>query len=189
MTDTQLVLPARFDEVQRRVADIESFDQDESTILMRAAPYETEVQLDRDLWETFATQCFERAAHSPSRVKLHHEHSGPLIGHAVEVVDKPDGIWIRAKLSDTLAGQEARELARDGTLTDCSVTFRPMREWIKATRAPDGVHIRHVRAHLLGVALVAHGAYAEHAFIASVRDVNAAREREARIAALQAFDH
>lgn len=184
-----LVVPQRFDGVQYRTADIETVDPDDGTMLCRAAPYDVEAQLDLDLWETFAPATFARAVDAPTRCKVWHEHGGPLIGHAREVEDRSDGVWIRAKFSNTLAAQEARELASDGTLDQVSVTFKPMRDWMKVERRSDGLHVRHARAGLLGFALVAHAAYGVDSFIASVRDDQADRAREAKLALLKALDH
>lgn len=184
-----LVVPTRYRGTQFRAADVEHVDPDNGTILMRAAPYDVETQLDRDLWESFAPATFARAANAPSRVKMWNEHGGPLIGHARTVEDRPDGVWIEAKFSNTANGQEARELANDGTLDQCSVTFRPMVEFMKCNRKTDGLHVRHSRAALLGVALVAHGAYAESAYIASVRDAESAKVRDAALARLRALNH
>jgi HK97 family phage prohead protease len=186
---TVLEVPAGWLAEQRREATIEHLDAEAGTILMRAAPYDVEVQLDAKLWESFAPKTFERAANAPSRVKLWHGHQGPLVGHASTVEDRPDGAWIQARFSNTPNAAEARELASDGTLDQVSVTFKPMREHMQVQRREDGLHIRHTRAVLLGVALVPHGAYAEHAFVASVRDMQADRVREAEIARLRALTH
>ncbi len=176
--------------LQHREATVEHIDPEQGTILMRAVPYDVETQLGPRLFEAFAPAAFARAGSAPSRVKLWHEHGGPLIGHALDVEDRPDGAWIRAKISNTLAGQEARELALDGTLDQVSITFRAMPDWFKAERRTDGIHVRHARAGLLGVALVAHGAYGEHAAVASVRDAEEAtaqRAREATLARLRSL--
>lgn len=194
-TTTGLVIPATdvraLAGVQHRHADVEHIDADAGTILMRAVPYDVETQLAPELWESFAPEAFARATAAPSRCKLWNEHGGPLIGHALDVEDRPDGVWIRSKFSNTLAGQEARELAVDGTLDQVSITFKPMAEWMKAHRRSDGIHVRHARAALLGVALVAHGAYGEHASVASVRDADdasRARAREALVARLRSLN-
>lgn len=185
---TTLQLPPAFGEsIQTRAADVEHIDAATGTILMRAVPYDVETQLADDLWESFAPGAFSRAAAAPGRCKLWHEHGGPLIGHATTIEDRADGTWIEAKISNTLAGHEARELASDGTLDQVSVTFRPMRDWLKVTRSDKGFHVRHSRAALLGVALVAHGAYAEGAFIASVRDAVTDTAREQALARLRSL--
>lgn len=194
-TSTGLVVPATdvkaLQGLQHRAADVEHIDADAGTILMRAVPYDVETQLGPDLWEAFAPEAFARAAASPARCKLWNEHGGPLIGHALDVEDRPDGVWVRSKFSNTLAGQEARELAIDGTLDQVSITFRPLPDWMRAHRRSDGIHVRHARAALLGVALVAHGAYGEHAAVASVRDADDAsreRAREATLARLRSLN-
>lgn len=183
------VMPERYLTPEHRVAEVTAVDPDAGTILMRAAPYDVEAMIDRELHESFAPKTFAGALNAPHRVKLWNEHGGPLIGHAREVEDKDDGVWIRALISNTLAGQEARELARDGTLDQCSITFKALPEWMKVQRRDDGLHVRHSRAVLLGCAMVAHGAYAEGAYVASVRDAAADREREARRARILAWNH
>lgn len=189
MTVTALEIPPVLLMPQHRKATIEHLDVDEGTILMRAAPYDVEAQIDRELWESFAPKTFERAANAPSRCKLWHLHGGPLVGHATEVEDRHDGVWIRARFSNTINATEARELASDGTLDQVSVSFKPMKDFMRFEHRADGHHVRHSRAGLLGVALVPHGAYDEHAFVASVRDSIADRTREAALAKLGALTH
>lgn len=189
---TTLITLDSLEGVQTRTATVEKVDADAGTILMRAAPYGVETRIGPGLFESFEPGTFAGAAAAPHRVKLWHEHDGPLIGHAAAVEDKPDAVWVRAKFANTLAGQEARELARDGTIDQVSVEFQPRREWFKATRLADGLHVRHSKATLLGVALVAHGAYLDESRIVSVRDHDAARRAEAaeerRLARLAALD-
>lgn len=170
-----------------RRAKIEEVDRETGTILMRAAPYDHEIELMPKFFETFARGTFAKAAEAPHRVKLFHEHSNHpqsrLIGHAADIEDRGDGVWMRARFSNTLAGQEARELASDGTLDQVSVEFRPMKDWIKVEKRADGIHVRHARAHLLGVALVPHGAYADKAFVAAVRAAGLDHQEELDAAA------
>lgn len=190
MTTALLEIPPPLLLEQHRAATIEHLDTDKGTMLCRAAPYDVEVALDRELFESFAPACFERASNAPTRCKLWMGHGGPLVGHATEVEDRPDGVWLNYRFSNTVNAQEARELAHDGTLDQVSVTFRPMRDHMVVERRNDGLHVRHSRAGLLGAALVPHGAYDEHAFVASVRsDDRASREREARLARLQSLTH
>ena len=185
MTAT-LLLPDRYSDVQVRAAAVEEVDPDAGTILLRAAPYGEETRLARGLFEVFEPGAFARAANAPHRAKLWNGHGGPLIGHAVEIDDRADASWIKARFSNTLAGQEARELAADGTLDACSVEFVPMPDHMKVTRDADGaVHVRHARARLLGVALVPHPAY-EGAAVVSVRDERA-QLREEALARLRAL--
>lgn len=169
-------LPTRFNEVQHRAAEIKDLDPDAGTLRCRLVPYDVEVELDHGLYESFAPKAFERAANAPTRMKMWFEHAGPLVGHCTAIEDKPDGCWADAKFANTLAAQEARELARNGTLTDVSITFKAMKDWVKLSRRNDGLHVRHARGFLMGFALVGIGAYAEHAFIASTRDAEPSPE-------------
>jgi HK97 family phage prohead protease len=193
MTVTDTDIPTRidrYDVVQFRDAEVASVDADEGTILLRAAPYNQEAEIAPELFESFAPGTFARAADAPHRVKLFMDHTnvgGHLIGHARTVEERPDGVWVRAKFSNTAAGQEARELAGDGTLDQCSVEFRALPAWYRVTKRRDGLHIVHARAHLQGVALVPHGAYGDGAFVASVRDADSDRRREAIIAHLRSL--
>ena len=184
-------IPTRLEGVQYRAADVEHLDLEEGTILMRAAPYDVEVPLGHRLWESFAPKTFAAAANAPTRCKLWNGHgSASPIGHAKEVEDRPDGLWIRARFSKTVAADEARELAADGTLDQCSIEFMPRLNPDKdIAEKADGLHIRHRYGVLLGVALVPHGAYADDAFIASVRDMSSDKSREALIARLRSYSH
>jgi len=176
---------------QHRAATVEHVDVDAGTILMRAIPYDVETSLGPRVFESFAPGAFARAANAPNRCKMWHEHGGPLIGCATEIEDRPDGSWIRAKFAKTTHAQEARELAADGVLDQVSITFRPVADEYRVDKRSDGVHVRHSRAALLGVALVAHGAYGADAVIASVRDADdgtVQRHREAMLARLRALD-
>lgn len=184
---TDVAAPFDITVVQHRAAKLEDIDLEAGTILMRAAPYDVEAEIGPGLWEAFAPKTFERAANAPSRCKLWNGHNGPLIGHAIEVKDAADGVWVRSKFSNTANAAEARELASDGTLDQCSVTFKVNPTWFKATRRTDGIHIRHSRGSLLGVALVPHGAYDTDAMVLSVRDANRERQREQILAELRSL--
>lgn len=178
-------IPRRYDGVQYRTAEVQPVvDPDTNTITMQIAPYGQETRLDRDLWEQFAPGCFAVTS-APHRVKLWHEHGGPLIGHGITVEDRDGGVWMKARFANTLAAQEARGLAtpdEDGaTLDQVSVTFRPDPDWMKVRRAADGIHVTHTKATLLGAALVAHGQYADGGYVASVRsqeDIDRQREQD-----------
>lgn len=183
---------------QHRKAKIEDVDPVKGTILMRGVPYDHEIQLYPEFFETFAPGTFAAAQRAPHRAKLWHEHGGPIVGCGVEVDDRADGLWIRARFANTQAGQDARELARDGIIDQVSIEFRPLEEWLSVKRSEKGMHVTHKRAHLLGVALVAHGAYDSEAFVAAVRDdadkerersEALARERAERLARLDALAH
>jgi len=190
MTATLTDALPRFAAVQMREATVEAIDPDEGTVLLRAAPYGVEAQLEPELWESFAPGTFAAAANAAHRVKFWNRHAnagGVLIGHAKTVEDRADGVWVRAKFSNTAAALEARELAHDGTLDQCSIEFRAPQDGYRVTRRRDGLHVRHYRGQLLSVALVPHGAYGDAAFVASVRDLDADHARELAIAHLRAL--
>lgn len=170
-------------EVQNRDATLEHVDVDRGTMLVRAAPYEVEAQVGEELWETFGRGTFERATRDPQRVKLVNEHPGPVVGVGKVVEDRDDGSWVLFRFANTVAGQEARELAADKILDEVSVRFRPLPgHWKASRRGEHGIHVRHSRAHLLHVALVQHGAYGSDAFVASVRDAQTDRDAERQAA-------
>lgn len=202
-----LILPEEVTGIQYRTATIEDLDVARGTIKVRITPYEREARIGESTWETFERGAFAAAAKAPHRVKMWHLHTGPLIGHALSITDREDGCWAEGQFSNTVAAQEARELARDGTLDQVSVTFNPHKEWMRVARRPDGFHVTHTKAHMLGFALVPHGAYDDGGFVAEVRDAEARdaeeraqaehqhqaeeleRQRLERIAALKAMTH
>jgi phage head maturation protease len=70
-------------------------------------------------------------------------------------------------------------LLSDGILTDVSIEFRALKDWMTVTREGDNLSIVHRRAHLTGYAVVPEGAYGQHALVLAHRDAQAAREVEA----------
>lgn len=194
--DTGLEVPALLTGPQYRAAQIEDIaDDTERTITMRAVPYDVETRIDAQLLESFEPGAFARAAKDPARVKLWLGHSttgGHLVGQAFEVEDRADGVWVRAKVSRTVAGDELLTLARDGVLDEASIEFNPIREAMVLERRGSLLHVRHKRGHLRGVGLVPHGAYGRNALVTSVRDdqdkaVEAARAAE--LAFLTGLNH
>ena len=169
-----------------RAATLEEFDPDEGTILVRAAPYEVETELTPGLFERFARGTFEAATAAPHRVKLWLGHStvnGTPVGVGRTVEERRDGVYVRAKIANTAAGHDARELAADGVLDEVSVEFTSNPDWYTARRRADGVHVTHTRGRLLGVALVPHGAYADNAKVLEVRSLVAQPDPRALVVA------
>lgn len=183
---SDLVIPKRFDGTQYRTAEVEVLDVDNGAIAMRAVPYDTETQLADDLFESFTPGAFARATKAPHRAKLFHDHGGPLIGQATSIEDRSDGVYLEARFASTSAAQEARTLASEGILDSASIEFRTMPAHVKVDRRDDGLHVRHDRAHLLGVALVAYPAY-QDAAVLSARDERVEKEREAILAKLRSL--
>jgi uncharacterized protein len=191
MTITDIEVPALLQGPQFRAAVIEEIaeaDAEERVITMRAVPYDVETQLDAKLLESFEPGAFSRAAKDPARVKLWLGHSttgGHLVGQAFEVEDRADGVWIRARVSRTVAGDELLTLVRDKVLDEASIEFAPIREAMSIERRGSMIHVRHKRGHLRGVGLVPHGAYGRSALVTSVRDAED-KAAEAQAAAIEA---
>ena len=160
-------------------AGLEIVDADDHSIRARLVPYDVATELRPGIWESFAPGAFARATRAPHRVKLRHDHNGPLIGHATALDDTPTGSYGTFTVARTTAGNEAHTLALAGTLDECSVEFRPITNGRQVRALPDGRQtIRHTRAHLLGLALVPYGAYGDHAHpdagakVLAVRDLD-----------------
>ena len=183
MTD----LPEPLDGVQVRAASLQAVEDDKREIVLRAVPYDHEIELYPDLFEQFERGALKAAAKDPARVKFFHDHGGPIVGQAFEVRDEADGSWIHLKVSRTAAGDELLTLAKDGVLDEASIEFRAIPADMEITRDGDGrMHVKHKRAHLTGVALVPHGAYSRGATVASVRKAEQESQLERqRTAAIQ----
>jgi len=183
-------LPNRFEVVQWRSAEVVDVADDAGEVRLRLVPYGREARLGLDLWESFEARTFEAATRAPGRVKLWNEHNGPLVGCARQVEDLLDGSYATMRFSSSLNSQEARTLVVEKIIQECSIEFRAIREHMKARRAPDGLHVTHSRGHLLGAALVSHGVYGDvGSQVLSVRDENADKSRDERLARLRSLAH
>ena len=174
--------------IQTRSATVSALHPEERVIELTAVPYGVETRLSPSLVESFQARAFSNAGKDPGRVKLWHGHStagGQIVGSAELVDDKPDGVYIRARVSHTAAGDDLLTLAHDGVLDEASVEFQPIPADMTVTRRGDDTVVRHKRARLLGVALVPHGAYGRGAVVLSVRDERADRVREEWLARLR----
>lgn len=182
MTD----FPDVLDTVQYRRASIETVT--ERTIQLRAVPYGVESEIDRGLFESFEPGAFKRSEKDPARVKLWFGHSndgGRVVGQASRVEDRADGLIVHARVSATPSGDELLTLAEDRVLDEASIEFRPIPADMAIRRAGDKLHVRHRRGHLLGVALVPHGAYGRDALVLSVRDLRQKESERIRAEALE----
>jgi HK97 family phage prohead protease len=174
--------------IQTRNATVSALNADERIIELLAVPYGVETRLSPTLVESFAARAFVNAGKDPGRVKLWHGHStmgGSIVGSAALVDDRADGVFIRARVSHTAAGDDLLTLAKDGVLDEASVEFQPIPADMHVTRRGEDTVVRHKRARLLGVALVPHGAYGRGALVLSVRDEAADKAREEWLARLR----
>lgn len=70
-------------------------------------------------------EMFERGAIRDSgQIKLFYQHAEP-IGKVIATEDRDEGFYIKAQISDTAAGRDARTLLRDGVIDSFSVGFIP----------------------------------------------------------------
>lgn len=165
--------------VQWRSAVVEDIDTEKRELLVRAAPYLDEyTDIGGGIWERFLPKTFAKASAAPSRLTVLDNHGGPVVGRGIEVEDKPDGVWVRARLGRTRAADDVIANIEDHISEDVSVEFRPLPGWMDMEPYRDGMRVTHRRAHLNGFAIVPEGAYGRDAFVAElVRD----DERDRRI--------
>lgn len=165
--------------VQHRSATIEDIDTVKGELYVKAAPYGELTDIGANIDELFHPGTFARAANSPGRLMVFHNHAGPLVGRGTEVVDKPEGIWIRSRIGRSQAARDMLADIEDKILTDPSVEFRPLPGWMKVQRTGDRFRVEHRRAHMIGFAMVPEGAYGGSAFVESVRDAQRDGDAEA----------
>jgi HK97 family phage prohead protease len=191
MTAT-IEFPSQFEQMQYRRAEIADIDQ--QSVLLRAVPYDVEVPIDVGLVESFEPRAFRGAVKDPARVKLFLTHDQPRVpaGVATEIIDRAEGVDIRAKFASTAGGQDLRSLLMEQIMDEASIEFRAIPKDMQVIRDGDSVHVRHRRAHLTGVAIVPEGAYGRNAVALSVRDIRARAQEKARmeaLARLNAYNH
>jgi HK97 family phage prohead protease len=122
--------------------------------------------------ETFVRGAFNDQANNPAavgRIKLlaQHKRDANPLGRAVELRDDPVGLVGAFRVSQTVAGDEALELIRDGALDAFSIGFKPQQdEWNRGQ-----TEVVRRRAQLREVSLVNFPAYSG-ALIAGVRSAH-----------------
>lgn len=164
--------------IQYRSAIVEDVTPRDGILTLRAVPYDAPTDIGGGITETFVRGAFARAVSSPHRVRLKYDHDGALVGRAIDIEDRADGPWIRAKVSDTQPARDMLTLIDDGVLSQVSVEFRPMRDYMRVVRTGARYAVTHTRAHMTGIAVVPDGAYGDAAFIESVRDADRERAQE-----------
>jgi hypothetical protein len=85
----------------------------------------------------------------------HSESVLDVVGHAMTLRSEDDGYHVSAKIHQTVQGETALELLRDGALPCVSLEARPVRN----QRTEGGV-VQRVKAHLSGFAFCRQGAFA-----------------------------
>ena len=118
--------------------------------------------------ESFARGAFDEV--DPGAVLIEAGgHDGPVVGKGTELEQSGDGAYLKARISDTSAGNDLLTLVRDQVVDRASISFRP----IESQEAPDG-SIQRVKAALSRVAILPAGAYPS----AEVVAIRAATEQE-----------
>jgi len=166
---------------QVRAAPAASFTLEDNEFYGRAVPYGEPVELWPGLREQFLTGAFAAAVKDPARVKVAYRH-GEVVGHAAELVEKPDGLWIRGRIvvdDDLPDGRMALAQLRNRLADELSVGFQQVP---KGTVVEDdekgGTLVTHKRARLREVSIVPWGAFGRHAVVKKVRDRSDAQWRE-----------
>lgn len=156
-------------EEQERIAEVVDFNIAEGTLEAKLVPYEVEVPIGENVVEVITRGAFARSDIRRFHVK-DQQHGRAVIGQALNLDDRDDGVYATLKISDTTLGRDVLTLLRDGALREMSIEFLPQPRYMKVDKADDGsVKVRHNRAELIGVSPVSLGAYGEHARVLQVR--------------------
>lgn len=132
-----------------------------------AVPWNTPISVG-GIREQFARGSIEDV----SNTKLYWQH-GEIIGRVISGEDREDGYHVKAQISDTALGRDARTLIKDGAVDSFSVGFIPTEE----REETDGT-ITRTKVTLREVSAVSFPAYAD-AKITAVRDSTDPRTTDA----------
>lgn len=144
---------------------------DGRTLVGIAVPWNRPTRINEQLTEEFLQGAFDRQLKAPDRIPLareHLPHGGKLIGRVLALRNDSKGLYVEARVSPTVIGDETLALLADGALDHWSIGFRDT----KNNRTPQGV-MQRVKAQLTELAIVMEGAYGSHAKVASVREADA----------------
>jgi HK97 family phage prohead protease len=100
---------------------------------------------------------FDHQLNAPNRVHARYGHSPhvvDVVGHGTAIREEADGYHVTAKIHNTVQGETALELLRDGALPCVSLEARPM----KSVRTAAGI-VQRVKANLTGFAFCREGAF------------------------------
>lgn len=108
--------------------------------------------------EEWIAGVFDHQLNAASRIHAKYGHSDSVIdvvGHGVTLRSEPDGYRVTTKIHQTLQGETALELLRDGALPCVSLEAHP----VKSIRSVNGV-VQRIKANLTGFAFCRQGAFA-----------------------------
>jgi HK97 family phage prohead protease len=165
------LLDLEVDGLQVRAAAATDFSVEDGVIKGRAVPYGVTVTLIPGLQERFEMGAFARQTKDPSRVKIMFGH-GEVIGHATELEERQDGLWMEGRIlrhDDVPEGRKALALLEAKVVDEMSVGFQQVRNGTEITETRNGTLVTHRRASLREISIVPFGAYSRGARVMSVR--------------------
>ena len=145
-------------EMITRSFEIRATDAEQRTVEGIAVPYNQTIDIGGGWSERFEKGSVDLTAN----VKLFRDHED-IIGVVTEMEESDEGLLIRAKISETVLGNETLNLVKDGAIRSFSVGFIPVTDEKK-----DKTIIRK-KVNLKEVSLVAFPAY-DKAEVLSVRE-------------------
>jgi len=134
------------------------------TVDVRVVPFgEVARVADPPRWEPYDEEwmpgAFDHQFNAANRIHAKYGHSDSVVdvvGHGITLRSEPgDGYHISTKIHETIQGETALELLRDGALPCVSLEAHP----VKSIRSSGGV-VQRVKAHLTGFAFCRQGAFA-----------------------------
>lgn len=141
-----------------RSFEIRATDAEKREVSGIAVPYNDTIDIGGGWTERFEKGAVDLTAD----VKLFRDHTD-IIGVVTEMEESDEGLLIRAKISETVLGNETLNLVKDGAIRSFSVGFIPVTDETK------GKEIIRKKVKLKEVSLVAFPAY-EKAEVLSVRE-------------------
>lgn len=145
--------------MENRSFEIRETNTEAREVIGRAVPYNETIDIGGGDKEQFVRGSVDLDSH----VKLFRDHT-EIIGKVNLMEEREDGLWIKAKISNTKLGDETLELVKDGAIRSFSVGFIPMVDEKK-----DRTIIRK-KVNLKEISLVAFPAY-ENASVTEVREI------------------
>lgn len=150
--------------MEQRSFEIRESDLEKREVLGRAVPFNEDTNIGGGYLERFV----QGAVDTTADVKLFRDHK-EIIGKVINMEEREDGLWIRAKISQTVLGNETLELVKDGAIRSFSVGFIPLKD------EKQNKTIIRTKVDLKEVSLVAFPAY-ENASVVEVRETNIQEE-------------
>ena len=152
--------------METRNFEIRETDLEKREVIGRAVPYGDTIDIGGGSSERFIAGSVDLDSH----VKLFRDHKD-IIGKVQAMEEKEDGLWIRAKVSNTKLGDETLALVKDGAINSFSIGFVPL-----VDEKQDRTIIRK-KVKLKEISLVAFPAY-ENASVTEVREIKEETQME-----------